>query len=121
MASTKAITVTRLPGADLDVRLVTWAALGNGDDGAVLELTDYADMTFSVDGTFGTGGSITLKGSNDGVNYYPLSDPQGTAITKTAAGTKRVTESLRYIKPYCTAGDGTTALVPYLLCRRGSR
>jgi hypothetical protein len=118
--ATKTITVTRLQ-AGLDVRLVSWAALGNGDDGAVLELVDYADMTFSVDGTFGAGGSITLKGSNDGTNYYPLTDPGGTAITRTAAGTKSVTETPRFIKPFVTAGDGTTALVPYLLCRRGSR
>ena len=118
--ATKAITVTRLQGG-LDVRLVSWAALANGDDGAVVELTDYADLTFSVDGTFGTGGSITLLGSMDGTNYYALTDPQGNAITRTAAGIKAVTETPRYIKPYVTAGDGTTALVPYILARRGSR
>ena len=101
--------------------LVTWGAIANGNDGAVWELNDASDNCFSVDGTFGSGGSITLKGSNDGTNYYAVHDPLGNALTFTSAGMKQILETPRYIKPYVTAGDGTTALVPIIRARRGSR
>src|SRR5579871_5058282 len=104
------ITVSDTPTAPQS-RLATWAALANGDTGQPLELGDYASKTLSVTGTFGAGGSVTLKGSNDGTNYFALTDPQGNALTFTAAGAKSVTELPRLIRPECTAGDGTTAIV----------
>lgn len=103
------------------VRMFLWDGLLNGDTGAPLSLPDYADLTVTVEGTFGVGGSITLQGSNDGTNYYALTDPQGNAITKTAAGIEAVTETPRYFRPNVTAGDGTTDLECRILARRGSR
>jgi hypothetical protein len=103
------------------VWLVTWAACANGDTGSPYELVDTNDNCFTVDGTFGTGGSVTLEGSNDGTHYYALHDPLGNAITLTAAGIKQILETPRYVRPNVTAGDGTTALVPIIRARRGSR
>jgi hypothetical protein len=57
--------------------LVTWNALANGDVGQAWELNECADNNFSVDGTFGSGGSITLKGSMNGTSYYALHDQLG--------------------------------------------
>lgn len=113
-------TITSLESG-MQVKLVEWEALANGDTGLPVELVDYADQTVTVEGTFGTGGSVTLQGSNDGTNYHSLTDPQGNAITKTAAGIEHVTETPRYIRPNVTAGDGSTALDVRLLVRRGSR
>ncbi len=70
----------------------------------------------TIFGTWG-GGSITLKGSNDGTNYYPLTDPQGNAITKTADSLEQITELTQFIKPEITAGDATTSLTVKLLLR----
>lgn len=67
---------------------------------------------------FGTGGSVTLEGSNDGVTFFPLTDPQGNAITKTAAALEVIEEVPRYIRPNCTAGDGTTDISVILWGRR---
>ncbi len=92
-------------------------ALGNGDTGTPVLLPGYADKSIQVTGTFGSGGSVTLEGSNDGVNYFTLTDPTGTAIAITAAGGKAITESTQYVRPHCTAGDGTTALVVTVFCR----
>lgn len=100
-------------------RLVTWTALANGDTGEPFQNTDYgAEATVTFEGTFGTGGTIKLRGSNDGTNYYDLTDPQGNAISKTAAGIELVAEAPLYIRPEVTAGDGTTALQCRILFRR---
>jgi hypothetical protein len=99
-------------------RTFTWSALANGDTGAPVDLYDAAAICFSVSGTFGSGGSITLQGSLDGTNFYALTDRQGVAITLTAAGLKQAQELPRYVRPNCTAGDGTTALVPIIRARR---
>lgn len=103
------------------VRLFTWTGLANGDTGDPVSIVDYADLTATLEGTFSTGGSVTLEGSNDGTNYYALTDPQGNAITKTAAGIESVTETPRYIRPSVTAGDGSTSIEVRLLARRGTR
>ena len=94
-----------------DCRLAIWTGLLNGDSGVPLILGIYGDVSVQISGTFGTLGSVTLEGSNDGTNYVALTDPQGNAITKTAASIEQFLERTRYIRPNVTAGDGTTSLV----------
>ena len=103
------------------VMLWAWLAVANGDTGAPVKIANFADMTVTIDGTFGVGGSCTFQGSNDGTNWYALTDPQGNAITKTAASMEQVTEAPRYVRPSVTAGDGTTAIDIRLVARRGAR
>ena len=103
------------------VWLYEWVAVANGDTGAPIQTFNLVDLCVTIEGTFSVGGSCTLKGSNDGTNYYALTDPQGNAITKTAAGIEMVTEAPRYIRPLVTAGDGTTSLSVYVLARRITR
>ena len=100
-----------------------WTGLGNGDIGvgpagnSNLQMPSYPDRTVQVLGTFGTGGSISIEGSNDGTNWVVLSDPLGNALTFTAAGLKQITEMPDMIRPHVTAGDGTTSLSVYLAAR----
>lgn len=103
------------------VWLYEWTAVANGDTGEPVELNNLVDLTVTIDGTFSTGGSCTFEGSNDGTNYYALTDSLGDAITLTAAGMKIVTEAPRYVRPDVTAGDGSTAIDIRLVARRGSR
>jgi hypothetical protein len=79
----------------------------NGDVGTPLDATRLQDKTVTVTGTFGTGGALTIKGSNDGVNYTVLTDPQGNALTFTAAGVEAIMENPLFIRPEMTAGTGT--------------
>lgn len=116
--TTRAPSPNYYPQNQPGVVLMTWAGLLNGDDGGPVELPSFPDVSVQITGTFGTGGSVTLLGSNDGTNYVALTDPQGNAITKTAAGLEQVEELVRYIKPSVTAGDGTTSLTVTLLARR---
>lgn len=98
--------------------LVEWTGLLNGDDGSPVDLIDYPDRCVQFTGTFGVGGSVTVEGSNDGTNYVALTDPQGNAITKTAAAIEQIVEVPRYIRPRVTAGDGTTAIAVNLVARK---
>lgn len=96
-------------------QVVTWAALANGDTGAPVFQPALPNRVMQVSGTFGVGGSVTLKGSIDGVNYYVLRDDAGVAIAVTAAGMVQVGDHASYVMPEVTAGDGSTALTVSLL------
>jgi hypothetical protein len=118
---TRAVVLTELlqPGQGL-AWVAQWSGLLNGDDGAPIELDQYGDISAQVTGTFGTGGSVAIEGSNDTTNFVGLKDPSNTLIAFTAAGIKSVLEKTRQVKPHCTAGDGTTTLVVTMYLRRRS-
>lgn len=108
-----ATTVTRAVLGDrmenIGCALVSWT-LANGETGDAVELGNYRDRSVQVGGTFGVGGTVVIEGSNDGANYVVLTDPQGNAISKTAAAIEQITETTRYIRARVSAGDGTTAI-----------
>lgn len=101
--------------------IATWPGMQNGDDGQPIELANFADRTVQVEGTFGAGGAIRIEGSIDGVNYEPLSDPQGNALDLTSAKIEAITELVRYVRPRVTAGDVTTAITVTMLLKGASR
>lgn len=122
-----------LPG----VESVTWV-LANTDAGQPIAFSNYSDKTVQVFGTFGSGGSVTLQGSNDPrvlvdyaagtpkgsetAKWFTLKDPQANAITKTSDGAdsgEAILENPLFIRPNCTAGDGTTAITVILVGRKG--
>jgi len=107
-----------VPTTILSTNKIKWAPLANGDSGAAVDLNDYPTRSVQVLGTFGTGGSVTLQGSNDGgTTWATLTDQSGTNLTFTAAGIKSIQQSTEYIRPTVTAGDGTTALTVYVFLR----
>lgn len=97
-----------------------WAAMQNGDDGKPVNFAAFRDKSFQVEGTFGAGGTVAIEGSNDGVNYRTLHDPQGVALAITQAKIVTVLEATLLVRPRVTGGDGTTSLnVTAILCRGG--
>lgn len=104
------------------IYLCTWSNMANGDTGTIgVSSATYmasSDRAVQVTGTFGSGGSVSIKGTLDGTNYEILTDPQGNAITLTASGLKQITELTKYVIPAVTAGDGTTLLTVKLLMKR---
>jgi len=97
--------------------LIEWSGLTNGDDGDPAGLFGAADRSVQVTGTFGVGGSLRIEGSNNGVNYAVLTDPQGNDLDITEAKIETVTENVRYIRPRVTAGDGPTSLAVHILMK----
>lgn len=89
----------------------TWTLL-NGDVGTDLSAPGLPMKTVTVQGTMGSGGSVSILGGDDGTNYSPLNDIFGNPLVFTAAGSKRIAEAnIALIHPSCTAGDGTTSIV----------
>lgn len=113
----RSVAMTRINTYGDRAHVATWVGLLNGDTGAPIEMPGSSDRSVQFVGTFGTGGTIQLQGSNDGTNYVVLTDPQGNNISKTAAGIEMITELTRYIRPAVTAGDGSTDLKCYVLVK----
>ena len=103
-----------------DIAVYTWAPLTTTNaDGDPVAFQGSGDRTVQVQGTFGSGGSVTLQGSNDGTNWRTLVDPQGSAITATSAILSAIEQCPVFVRPFVTAGDGTTSLTVTLAVRRG--
>jgi hypothetical protein len=124
IATTFALAATRIGiptnnvGGNSSLALVTWSGLLNGDNGNAIEHAEFADHTVQVLGTFGTGGTVSLQGSNDNANWVILSTFAGDPITFTAAGMAAVAENPRYVRPIVSAGDGSTDLTVILFGKR---
>ena len=88
------------------------------DAGAPLTQFGEADRSVQVTGTFGAGGTVIIEGSNDGVNYAPLKDHLGVALSLTAAGIYSIDQIVANLRPRISAGDGTTSLTVTVLGRR---
>ena len=87
-----------------------WEAMGNADSGGALDPNgggiNFADKTVQMSGTWGSA-TIVLQGSNDGVTWFTLVDPQGNAISMTSDGLEAVLENPLYIRPKSSGGTGT--------------
>lgn len=91
----------------------TWT-LADGDDGAPIEVVEFADRSIQVTGSFG-GGNVRIEGSNDGgSNYAVLTDPQGNDLNIGAARMEMVTEVTHLLRPRVTAGTGVSVTVSLL-------
>lgn len=114
--ATIAKVVTKLGSYPETAYMVVWEALTTTNaDGAPAELVAYSDRSVQVVGTF-DGASLQLQGSNDGINYKVLTDPQGNALTFTATNIESIAELTRYIRPAITVnGAGSVDLDVYVL------
>lgn len=100
------------------VQIIRWSGLRLGDEGEPFECPFWAGKTVQVYGTFGTGGTVVVEGTLDvGLTpvYAILTDPQGNAISKTAASIETVAENVYKIRPRITGGTASTDLTVVLL------
>lgn len=86
----------------------TWAALAGTEVGIGADMTRWPDKSVQVFGTFS---SVTIQGSNDGVNYHNLNDQKGDALTLTAPGIKMVAENTVFIRPSVVGAAGCTVII----------
>lgn len=105
------------------VLTVTWAAIGDADTCAPVQMGAYADRSVQVFGTFG-GATIAIVGSNEdtndpalATNYVALHDPQGVALTMTAAKIEEIAEITNWTKP--TTASGTASSLTVAMTFRG--
>lgn len=88
--------------------IVTWPAMGNADSGSPFMLAFAANLTLQQSGTFG-GATIVLEGSNDGVNWFTLTQQGGNnvAMSFTSIGVHSPVENPIYVRPRTSGGTGT--------------
>jgi len=78
----------------------------------------FADKAVHVKGNFSVGGTVVIEGSNDGVTWVALTDPQGGALdTIITEAIEAILENTAYIRPRVTAGDGSTNLTVIIVGR----
>ncbi len=96
-----------------------WLLVTTGDTGQELEYPGAADKTLTVDGTFSGGTVALLQGSNDGTNWFTCTNPQGSAISFTAAGMMTVMEDPRFLRPSVSTGSSDS--INYRLVSRSTQ
>jgi hypothetical protein len=104
-----------------DAVLFTWLALDGDDTGVPVDVSSCVQLTVHVySSTYGSS-TVTVEGSNDTLStsteYVGLTDPQGTAISKTADGIEAVEEHPKWFKPRTASGTAASVGVG-LLCQR---
>ena len=85
----------------------SWALIANGDTLEPLIMNKASGIlgTVQMTGTFG--GTVGLEASLDNINYFDISDVQGTVIAATAAGLFEFATGAVYLRP--KPGVGVTA------------
>lgn len=118
MASKTSVGAKPVSGAG-DSVVHTWTLTSADPTGdAVSGYEDYADVTVQFTGTFGTA-TVGLEGSLDGgSNYSSLTDPQGNAISKTAAGIEAVAEAVPVLRPRLTTPGAGASIVVTVYMRK---
>jgi len=118
--ATRTPVIEYAPNGQSHAVAVTWSGLlkSSDDVGAAFEGIHYADRSVQVTGTFGSAGSVSIEGSNDGANWAALNDAQGNPLAVSLARISIIQEMTRYVRPKVIAGDATTSLVVTLLARR---
>lgn len=102
---------------DASVVLLSWALSTANTDGLPFEMPEWADRTWQAVGSWG-GATLSLQGSNDGSNWFVLSNAAGgTAATLSANGGLASIELPRYVRPNLTT-PGSGATVTVSLCAR---
>jgi hypothetical protein len=104
-----------------------WGPLTTANaDGAGVMAAAFGDKSVQFIGTPGAGGTARIQGHNAFVdaaaNYGNLRSPDSVVIGVTASlGLFQILENTTWIRPFISAGDGTTSLTCYLLCRPNTR
>lgn len=112
--------------------MVQWTGLLNGDDGEYFTgALEYGDRCVQIGGTFGTGGALSIQGTNfippfnnasNPTNPLTLTDPQGNNLSGiNAARIETIMEVPAAIRPLVTGGDGSTSLTVIFTGRRTIR
>ena len=108
------------------VHRTVWGSMATGTSGAPQSAPHLPDKTIYIGGTFSTGGTVSIQGSNDSVTMAPsssswsiLTDAQGDLITKTAEAIETIMENPVKIRPLVTSGDGSTAIDVVMVCAGG--
>ncbi len=93
-----------------------WDPMGNADTGAPLDPDGggiaFADKTVQIVATAYGGATIVIQGSNDGTNWFTLTNPNNDNLSFTTGDQlEAILENPLYIRPSTSGGTGTDITV----------
>jgi hypothetical protein len=99
-----------------NIESITWTNLSTADTATGMMVMGAAGAigAMMVTGTFGSA-TITLQGSNDGTNFYAITDPAGNDVAVTAAGIVDFSTAAAYIRPASSGGTADDVTVTVVL------
>lgn len=100
-----------------DVAITTWPGVAAGDTCGPIRLGVWSDRTVQVSGSFG-GATVHIQGSNDDIDYFTLTDPQGNPLSFAAAGLEAIIELPAFLRPTIVGGDGSASVKIIISGRR---
>lgn len=103
------MTITRSEDSTAGFAVHTWANLSAGEAGEKV-LCGARAKSVQVTGTFNSN-TLTMQGSNDGINWYTLKDINGNDVTFTAAGLKSIATPCLFIRPSDGGSTGVTLTI----------
>ena len=113
-------TIKDIGEQDGSVKIISWAQAAVGDlVSDSVELPQWGDRSVQFTATTWGTGSVSLEGSNDGVVFLPLYDPNGIVITATANKLEQVLEITRYVRVQWTIAPTSVGTIT-LLARRAN-
>jgi len=91
---------------------VEWNLTGS-ETGDFAMQVDANDRSIQIDGVF-AGGSASVEGSNDGVSWYVLNDPQGNPLTFSTPRLEAILEMTSFIR---VKSSGVTSIKAVMYVR----
>lgn len=108
-----------IDGADGNQGTATWTLTTANTDGVAIPWIQFVDLCFQATGIGATGAVCTAQGSNDGTNWYSLTNAAGgTAATFSADGIKQIIERPTYVRAALTTPGTAATVVVTLTLRR---
>jgi len=101
-----------------DVFKFTWDLTTADHTGSPVKWATWADRSIMFTSAAWGASTAAIEGSNDGITYVGLADPQGTAISKTTNAVEAVLELTHYMQPRLTTVGSGAAVRVTLICRR---
>lgn len=117
MATVTPTLTSQVSTQDGSVVMASWDLTTANADGSPIQYVEWADRTWQAVGTWG-GATLTFQGSNDGTNWFGLTNAAGgAAATLSANGGLATVELPLYVRPNLTT-PGAGATVTVKLCAR---
>jgi hypothetical protein len=111
------VTTTDING-DGSVFMAVWTLTTADHTGDGISWCDWTDRSATFISAAWGGSTAALEGSNDNTNWVPITDPQGTAITRTSNGIEAATEITRFVRARLTTPGTAATVTATLLMRR---
>jgi hypothetical protein len=118
---TSPVAITQPGSGDGSLLLHVWALTTASPDGAPISAPEWADRTWQATSAAYGGATLNLQGSNDGVNWFSLSNAAGgTVVALSAPGGAATIELPLWVRPNLTTPGTAAVIAVTMLARRAN-